>query len=115
MLSMLGTVDQTFGTGVVTITPPAGGYVDGEWVPDSQAEPTQHMATKQVANSEELKALPDGGERYTDVARFFINDGSMHSIGSTLVDKNGKSYRIFNADARPERNYCKLLGASKND
>lgn len=113
-LVMHGMIDQTFGTGLVTITPPSGGYVDGDWVNDAQGEPTTHLATKQVASSEELRALPDGGERFTDVARFFISDGSTHSVGATLVDHNGKTYRIFDADCRPERHYCKLLGASKN-
>ena len=113
-LSMTGMIDQTFFTGQVTITPTSGSYVNGKWVDDGGGVPTTHRATKQVANPEELKFLERGGERYTNVARFFINDGSMHSVGAILVDHLGKRYRIVNADARPERNYCKLLGASEN-
>ncbi len=113
-LDMFGMVDQAFGTGVVTITPVSGEYVDGEYVADSSVQSTQHRAVKQVASSEEMRALPQGGERYTDVARFFINDGSTHNVGSVLVDQHGNTYRIFDADNRPERNYCKLLGASRD-
>lgn len=115
-LDMMGTVDQHFQTGVVTITATVGDYVDGEWVEAVPAPtPTQHLATKQVANAEELSFLSAGGERYKDVARFFINDGSVHSVGVTLVDAHDNEYRIVDADCRPERNYCRLLGASKNE
>ena len=113
-LDMMGMIDQDFETGVVTIIPNTGDYLDGEFVPGSNAG-TTHIATKQVANSQEINFVNSGDERYTDVARFFINDGSVHSVGSTIIDAHGKEYRIADADCRPERNYCKLLGASNNE
>jgi|GEM_PF-7090922 len=114
MLNMLGFIDQNFVTGEVTITPVGGRYVRGKWQPSELPQSTTHEATKQSASSEELRALALGGERYTHVAKFYINDGSMHRIGSTLVDQHGDTYRIVDADCRPERNYCRLMGALQN-
>ena len=112
-LDMLDHIDDTFATGTVIITPLSGSYVRGVWT-EGAVTPTAHEATKQVANSEELKILSSQGERFTDVARFYISDGSQHSVGDVLTDAHGKKYRIFNADCRPERNYCKLLGTAFN-
>lgn len=113
-LSMLGFIGPVFGTGVITIRSVNGAFVNGAWIDDAPPTETQHYATKQVANSDEFPDLGDAGERNIDMARFFINDGSQHQTGSEIIDQYGKTYRIVDADCRPERNYCKLIGASFN-
>lgn len=112
-LSMLGMIDPTFGTDTVTIQSVEGAFVDGVWVDDAPPTETTHRATKQIQNSDEFPQLSDGGERITEVAAFYINDGSVHQVGSILRDENGNKYRIFNADCRPLRHYCKLIGVHR--
>lgn len=114
-LSMLGMVDGTFESTTVTITPPSGDYADGSWVDDGNAVSTDHLATKQNVSSEELKLLQAGGERYTDVQNFYINDGSVHQVGSLLITAEGEKYTIIAADCRPTRFYGKLTGASVDE
>lgn len=118
-LNVAGHVDQTFATGSITITTQAGGYVDGFWAdgaaPDPEPAGTTHLATKQDVTGKALQSLNSGTERYTDVARFYINDGSTHEIGSVITDQHGATYRVIQADNRPERAYCKLVGARLND
>lgn len=113
-LSMLGHIDSTLATEQVTIIKPSGAYVDGSFVDDGNAVASTHRATKQVISSEELRKINEGGKRYTDAARFYISDGSQHEINSILTDGAGKTYRIFDADCRPARNYCKLTGGAES-
>lgn len=109
-LVMLGTIDQVFESTKITITPNSGGYVDGEWTPDGNAVSTVHRATHQNVSSQELNILNQGGERYTDVQNFYLDDGSVHEKGSLLVTEAGERYTIIAADCRPHRFYTKLTG-----
>jgi len=113
-LDMLGTVDQCFKNTEVTITPIATTYVDGSPV-EAPGAATIHNATTQPASAKEIQFLEKGGERFTSVKRFYINDGSTHEVGSLLADSlTGKNFRITSADNRPTRNYCKLIAGSED-
>lgn len=108
-LNMLGHIDTTFTSLVVTLKTEVPGSYDefGDYVPGIETT-SEHTANVQPASLKMIEFLAQGGERTTDVRQVWINDGTSIPVGAEL-EFLGYSWKVLQADNRPWRNRAKAI------
>ena len=109
-LDMFGHVDQVFESFVAErVTRTGGGYVDGIYQ-EGTGTRTPHSVNCQQATGREIETLEKGGERIVDGRVLHINDGIDASISpSDVWEFLGQTWKCYELDNRPWRNYCRAV------
>lgn len=112
-MNILNMMSANAGMDAVEIVILKGGseaeFVNGRYKKGDGGTREPKRVTLQAANPKEIEFI-SGGQRISDVRKFYLNDGT------TLSPKDGDKVEIFGeiwtvvaADNRPWHNYCKAM------
>ncbi|CAL9984780.1 hypothetical protein VPHD81_0050 [Vibrio phage D81] len=112
-MNMLNMMAANAGMDAVEITIVRGSseakFVNGRYVKEERFIKEKKRVTLQAANPKEIEFI-SGGQRISDVRKFYINDGTtLNPKDGDKVEIFGELWTIVAVDNRPWHNYCKAM------